>query len=174
MMTELQLINPKTVAGVSLMPEIAGLIREQSNVTTGAPSYSFYNEWDLDSFDVEKIRASYKIICADIKQNSDPLDDMQMAKLFTRAWVKTAGKSDDQISLDMVLDVYCEDLMVFPGELVRKVLTDWPDRNQWHPLWKPLVDEINRLDDRQRLKHAFRGMLNKLGVPFSELNELEV
>ena len=151
------------------MPEIAGLIKEQSNVTTGAAEYSFHNEWDLESFNVDMLRVAYDEICAEISNNSKPLDDHEMASLFTRAWVKTAGRADDQLTLDVVIDVYCEDLMAYPGDIVRQVLNEWPDQNKWHPLWKPLTDEITRKDDRQKLKSAFRTMLNKLGVPFSEL-----
>jgi len=132
--------------------------------------YSFHNDWDLDSFNLEDIRQGYEAVCYDIEHKSQPLDEMEMVKLFTRAWIKTAGRGEDQISLDMALDIYCDDLMAFKGEIVRKVLHDWPDKNKWRPLWKSLVDEINCQDNRHKLKSAFRTMLNKLGIPFSELD----
>ena len=171
MTTGLQTTKPQAVAGVLLMPQIAGLIRENTSLSDGSVTdYSFHNDWDLDSFNVEELRGSYDRICDDIKHNSIPLEKKEIAALIARMYAMTARKREDQISLDLAVTVYGEELFSHPGEIVRKVLTDWPRKSDWWPTWKMLETEIQRLDDRQKLKSAFRTMLNKLGVPFSELD----
>lgn len=153
------------------MPQIAGLIRENNSLSDGSvDSYSFYNDWDLDSFNVEELRGLYDRICDDIKNNSDPLDKKEIGLLIARMYAMTARKKEDQISLDLAVAAYGEELLSYPREIVRKVLIGWPCKSDWWPTWKALSDELVRQDDRQKLKSAFRTMLNKLGVPFSELD----
>jgi len=160
------------VAGISLTPSIAGRIQEQANLSNGSiSSYTFHNDWDLASFDVDEIMAEYKKIVADIETLKDGLSKREVKELLAVMYAATRKQKEDQLTLSLATQIYGKEIMTYPADLVRPVLETWHSKFEfWPSSWKVLKDEIERHDDRHKLKSAFRTMLNKLGVPFSELN----
>jgi len=171
MTTEIQLANPRTVAGISLPPSIAGRLRENFSHATGLiSSFTFHNEWDTDSFDIVEIRAGYDKICAEIENCKDGIQKDELKKLLALMYATTRKQKEDQLTLNLATAAYGQKLMAYPADLVRPILETWSDKHEfWPSSWKVLKDEIEAMDDRQKLNSAFRTMLNQLGVPFSEL-----
>ena len=56
----------------------------------------------------------------------------------------TAAPRDDDMTSELRLRVYTQKLADFPGDVVRKVLADWPSQSKWFPVWAELEAAMDR------------------------------
>jgi hypothetical protein len=91
-----------------------------------------------------------------IREACHPLDPVEMAQLLTRLKVKTSSNKPAG-DLDMEFQIYAEDLMAYPADIVREVLKTQPDHHGWWPNWKMLRD---RLEPMAANRLAMRDAIN--------------
>lgn len=58
-----------------------------------------------------------------------------------RTLVRAPSHSD--FEAELVLRAYCEKLREYPGDIVRHVLTTWPDHSEWWPTWVQLKQALS-------------------------------
>lgn len=74
----------------------------------------------------------------------------------------TLATRDDDPAGNVRLKAYTAKLAEFPGDVVRKVLSDWPSKSKWFPAWAELQVQIhNEMSVRLSLIHQARRHLNR-------------
>jgi len=91
-----------------------------------------------DQVDVDRVNGVLKGLSA-------PAPKSKIIEWLTICAVKTGHAKQDDMSSELKLKVYADDLSKFPGDIVRHVLAEWPSKSSWFPHWKELEDEIASL-----------------------------
>ena len=73
-----------------------------------------------------------------------PASVARLTEWLTVCAALTAAPRDDDMTSELRLRVYTERLSDFPGDVVRKVLADWPSQSKWFPVWAELEAAMNR------------------------------
>jgi hypothetical protein len=76
---------------------------------------------------------------------SAPAPREKIIEWLTVCAVKTASAKDDDMTSDLKLRVFADDLLQYPGDIVRHVLKEWPSRSKWFPVWKELEDQVQEM-----------------------------
>lgn len=92
---------------------------------------------------------------------SAPAPIAKLTEWLTVCAALTAAPRDDDMTSELRLRVYTQKLAEFPGDVVRKVLADWPSQSKWFPVWAELEAAMNReMGIRPRLIEQVRRRVN--------------
>ena len=90
-----------------------------------------------------------------------PAPIAKLTEWLTVCAALTAAPRDDDMTSELRLRVYTQKLAEFPGDVVRKVLADWPSQSKWFPVWAELEAAMNReMGIRPRLIEQVRRRVN--------------
>lgn len=73
-----------------------------------------------------------------------PAPVAKLTEWLTVCAALTAAPRDDDMTSELRLRVYTQKLADFPGDVVRKVLAEWPSKSKWFPVWAELEAAMNR------------------------------
>ena len=96
-----------------------------------------------------------------IEQYSQPLEARELSALLTELHLLTKQRKENQVSLDLAFELYGRRLEKYPADIVREVLSKWPDQSKWWPSWHELKVEIDWRDKRGKLKSEIEAKLLK-------------
>lgn len=90
-----------------------------------------------------------------------PAPVSKLTEWLTVCAALTAAPRDDDMTSELRLRVYTQKLADFPGDVVRKVLADWPSQSKWFPVWAEMEAAMNReMGIRPRLIEQARRCIN--------------
>ena len=90
-----------------------------------------------DDVSLEDIKDAIKAIDA----HSHPLSNSEVVGLLQKLRLKVSHRTTDQSDAGAILAVYAEDLRQYPADIVREVLTKYPETNIWWPSWSELASD---------------------------------
>jgi len=83
-------------------------------------------------------------------------------KLLAKLKAVTRTRSEDAMSLEVTMETYVENLVNYPEDITRHVLTTHADGSPWWPTWAELRD---RLEIYAKPRRALRAALEAKPLP---------
>ena len=96
-----------------------------------------------------------------IDQHSQPLQVQELSGLLAQLYSLTKQRKESQLTLDIAFEAFGSRLEKYPADIVREVLSKWPDQSKWWPSWYELKEEIDWRDKRGKLKQSIEAKLLK-------------
>jgi hypothetical protein len=97
-----------------------------------------------------------------INKYCEPMAADEMLVLVGAMWAMTKQAKQTAGSMETIIKVYCKQLSEYPADIVREVLTKWPENSRWWPAWAELKDEIDWRNKREKMREAL--VHKKLGL----------
>ncbi len=94
-----------------------------------------------------------------INELSKPMERKEIGLMIVELFSLTKRRKEDQLTLNMVVEAYGLRLGQYPADIVREVLTKWPDQSMWWPAWHELKEEIDWRNKRAKMKAALEKKL---------------
>ena len=94
-----------------------------------------------------------------IEQFSQPLQAQELSALLTELHLLTKQRKESQLTLDIAFEAFGSRLEKYPADIVREVLSKWPDQSKWWPSWHELKEEIEWRNKRGKLKDNIEAKL---------------
>lgn len=86
-----------------------------------------------------------------------PMDSSKIDILIAKLFTKTAQKRADQITLDMAIEFYLEDLEKYPADILQDAVQTWIKNNKWWPTMFDLTEQMDwRTDQRRAILEGLR------------------
>lgn len=68
----------------------------------------------------------------------------KLVEWITICAVLTAQPREDDMTSELKLKAYAQELARYPGDIVRHVLAEWPRRSKWFPAWAELQAALDK------------------------------
>lgn len=85
-----------------------------------------------------------------VKRSLMPMSTREAVRLLGRIKAKTRRRTESDADIITQINVYAEDLADYPADVVRYVLHDWADDNDFFPTWAELVRVLRLWSKRRR------------------------
>ena len=136
-MTKLELVPP---IGIQHLKSLKLKIQEK-----------YDSNFDLIGYEIDGDDLSLHKAVKILQKNLNPCTDREIKVLIADLMSMTAIKNHEVDVFKATIKNYTSRLKEYTGEIVRQVLTTWPDKSKWFPTWYDLKEELEWRDTTKKM-----------------------